>query len=79
MDYFNVFGANVRAFRTKIGLSQEQLAERAAMHRTYIGSIECGKRNISLKNIIALSQALGVKPYELLKITNDKENDDGIL
>ena len=78
MDYFSVFGANVRALRIKIGLSQEQLAEKAAMHRTYIGSIELGKRNISLKNIIALSQALGVKPYELLKISKE-ENDDGVL
>lgn len=79
MDYFNVLGGNVRALRIKMGLSQEQLAEKAAMHRTYIGAIECGKRNISLKNIIVLSQTLGVKPYELLKISNDKENYDGTL
>jgi transcriptional regulator with XRE-family HTH domain len=48
-------------------LSQEELAELAGLHRTYISSLELGKRNVSLINIHALAKALGVSPDKLLK------------
>lgn len=60
------FGTRVRALRDDHGWSQEQLAERAELHRTYIGSVERGERNISLDNIWALADALGVGPAALL-------------
>lgn len=66
MDYFNILGANVRALRLKQKLTQEQLADRCDLHRTYIGAIERGDRNVSLKNIVILAQALNVEPFELL-------------
>lgn len=51
MDYFNILGANVRALRIERKLTQEQLADLCDLHRTYVGAIERGDRNVSLKNI----------------------------
>ena len=59
------FGERVRALRLGKGLSQEELAFRAGVHRTYLGGIERGERNPSLKNIAAISTALGVTLAEL--------------
>ncbi len=61
------FGENVRCFRNKNGMSQEHLAAQASLHRTYIGSIERGERNISLENIVKVAYALGVSPEKLLE------------
>lgn len=60
------FGARVRARRTQLGWTQEQLAEGVGLHFTYVGSVERGERNISLKNIIRLASALGVDPGSLV-------------
>ncbi|PZV08062.1 MAG: XRE family transcriptional regulator [Leptolyngbya sp.] len=60
------FGAAVRARREDLGFSQEQLAELAGMHRTYVGSIERGERNVSLENIVKLCEALRIKPSSLM-------------
>jgi transcriptional regulator with XRE-family HTH domain len=67
MDMLKHFGQRIRAIRTKQGISQEKLAELSGLHRTYISTLELGKRNISLKNIYTLAKALGVPPDELLK------------
>jgi len=61
-----VFAANLRSARLQHGLSQEGLAELADLHRTYVGSVERGERNISLQNVERLANALGVDPRELL-------------
>lgn len=66
MDYFNILGANVRALRNERELTQEQLADLCDLHRTYVGAIERGDRNVSLKNIVIIAQALNVEPSELL-------------
>lgn len=60
-----IFGENIRARRLEIGLSQEELADLAGLHRTYIGAIERGERNVSFVNILRISRALGVQPSEL--------------
>lgn len=60
------FGAAVRSRREDLGFSQEQLAELAGMHRTYVGSIERGERNVSLENIVKLCDALRIKPSSLM-------------
>jgi transcriptional regulator with XRE-family HTH domain len=61
-----IFGKNVKRIRNEAGLSQEELAFRAKLHRTYISSIERGERNVSLENIYAIAEALKVPPSELL-------------
>ena len=60
------FGASVRSLRFRLGISQEELAERADMHRTYIAGIERGARNVTLKSIDKLAKALGVSTAVLL-------------
>jgi transcriptional regulator with XRE-family HTH domain len=61
------FGKKVREERKKLGYSQEVLAEKAGVHRTYIGMIERGEKNITLANIQKVSKALKVKISELTK------------
>lgn len=61
------FGACVRAERERMGVSQEELAERAGMHRTYLGGVERGERNVGLLNVLRIARALGVTPSALLK------------
>lgn len=60
------FGSRVRDRRREKGLSQEGVAERSGLHRTYIGSVERGERNISLANILVLAEALEVDAGELV-------------
>lgn len=62
-----LFGEQVRRLRKARGLSQEELAELADMHRNYIGGIERGERNVALLNILRLAKALGVSLSELLE------------
>ena len=59
-------GKRVRALRLALGMSQEQLAEKARVHRTYVGSLERGERNVALINIVRLAQALDVDASELV-------------
>lgn len=58
---------NIRAERQKIGLSQEALADKADLDRSYVGGVERGERNVSLINIVRLARALGVAPVNLLR------------
>ena len=60
-----LFGERIRALRQAKEVSQEELAYRAGIHRTYLGGIERGERNPALKNIAALAQALEVDLPEL--------------
>lgn len=60
------FGARVRAERERVGISQEALADLAGLHRTYVGGVERGERNVGLLNIIRLAGALRVSPATLL-------------
>ena len=59
-------GQKIREQRVFIGLSQEELADAAGLHRTYIGSVERGERNVSLQNIVLIARALSVSPSILL-------------
>ena len=72
MDIIKVFGSNVKYYRQVVGLSQEALAEKCGMHRTYISAIECFHRSISLENIQRIADALAIEPYKLF-IENREE------
>jgi transcriptional regulator with XRE-family HTH domain len=61
------FAANLRALRESKGLSQEDLAELANLHRTYIGSVERGERNISIDSMERIASALGTSVLALLR------------
>lgn len=61
-----ILANNIRKARMNKGLSQEALADLCGLHRTYIGSVERGERNISVDNIEALAHALEMLPSLLL-------------
>ncbi len=66
-DILNVFGENVRKYRLRLKISQEELASRANLHRTYIGMLERAEKNITLVNIEKIANALQVKIDDLIK------------
>lgn len=61
-------GSNIRTLRREQGISQEELALRSGLHRTYVGAIERGERNVSALNIEKISEALNVRPSTLLEM-----------
>ena len=61
------FGLRVKLLRVGRGWSQEDLAEAAGLHRTYVSGLERGLRNVGLDNVYALADALGVEPADLFK------------
>ena len=72
-----ILAKNLKALRQSTGLSQEELADRANLHRTYISSIERGQRNITLENIFALARALGTPPSTLVLIPGMEHGKHG--
>lgn len=69
--------ANLVAFRREKQISQEELAELCNLHRTYIGSVERGERNVTLSTLEVLAQAVGVSIPFLLTPTNHDNKTDG--
>ena len=67
-------GRAIRDFRARRQISQEDLAHRAGMHRTYLGGIERGERNPSYTNILKVADALDVDAWELLRLARDLES-----
>ena len=66
------FGAAVRELRKEMNVSQEDFAERAGLHRTYISDLERGKRNVSLENIEKIAKALNLSMADLMKRVRDE-------
>lgn len=61
-----IFAANVKRLRLLAGLSQEELAESAGVHRTYVGMLERSEKNVTIYNIERLAKALNVEAHKLL-------------
>ena len=61
------FGERIRTLRRQAGWSQEELAAACGLHRTYVGAVERGERNVSLVNIVRLARALRAKPGDLME------------
>lgn len=68
MDIRIMVGKRVKELRNQLGISQEELADLADLDRTYITSVECGKRNISIVNIEKLASALNVTLKEFFDL-----------
>lgn len=60
-------GRNIRRLRRERGLSQEDLAAEIGVHRTYMGGVERGERNLTLRSLERLAERLGVSPVGLLE------------
>lgn len=67
-DVLKAFGVRVREIRVNKGLSQERLAHLAKIDRTYIGGVERGERNLGVKNVWRIADALGVPAAELFRV-----------
>lgn len=62
-----IVGQRIREIRKEKGYSQEELASRADLDRTYMTSVECGRRNISIVNLYKIAKALGVTLEEMFR------------
>lgn len=66
----SAFGSMVRSVRLGVAISQEELALRAGLDRSYVGQVERGERNLTLENIYRLAEGLGVPPSSLISELN---------
>ena len=68
-DLQQAVGRNLRAYREAKGLSQEAFADELGVHRTYMGGIERGERNLTLKSLERIAERIGTDPLTLLRPT----------
>ncbi len=65
-DLQKTLGCNLRHFREERGLSQEAFADVLGVHRTYMGGVERGERNLTLKSVERIAESVGMDPLDLL-------------
>jgi transcriptional regulator with XRE-family HTH domain len=66
-DLQRIVGRNLRRYRQERGLSQEAFADLVGVHRTYMGGLERGERNLTLRSVERIAEIIRVEPVELLK------------
>jgi len=71
MSILQTIGDGIRHYRKKAGLSQEELADLAGVHRTYIGAVERAEKNVSALSIAKIAKALKVRPEKLFMEKRD--------
>jgi transcriptional regulator with XRE-family HTH domain len=69
----HILATNIRSFRQKQNLSQEELADLCGLHRTYVGSVEREERNVTLSTLELFSKALGITVPQLLSPQEEKD------
>jgi len=69
-----ILATNVRTYRHAQGVSQEELADICGLHRTYVGSVERGERNVTLSTLEVLASALGVSVPRLLTPSRNRHD-----
>ena len=79
MDKLKDIGAKIREERKKLNFSQDELADRAKLHPTYISGIERGERNPTITSLDKIAKALNFPLFQLLKINNSPSVEDQIL
>lgn len=72
MTITELFARNVRELRMERGFSQEELAHRAGLHRTYVGAVERAERNITLLNAERIAEALGVPLDQCVRLNDEQ-------
>jgi len=77
VDAKKIFGASVKGWRKHLGLSQEELAERADLHRTYVSDVERGARNLSLESITRMAYALNIPVADLFPAETGGKTGNG--
>ena len=76
-DLQRAFGANLRRLRQARGLSQEAFADAVGVHRTYMGGVERGERNLTLKSLESICQRIDADPVEMLRRADSSSQGDG--
>lgn len=71
-------GARVRAFRQRMGITQEELAERAELHHTYIGQVERGEKNLTIASLEKILTALNVSFSDFFEKIEERKDDESI-
>jgi transcriptional regulator with XRE-family HTH domain len=72
-DLQRAVGRNLKSFRQGYGLSQEALADMLGVHRTYMGSVERGERNLTLRSLERMADRVGIDPLSLLQPGDEQE------
>ena len=75
-DILAVLGRNIKYYRSKLGMTQEELAQKADINRSYLAGLERGRRNTTIKTLEALAKALDVSPMDLLESTEHDRGDE---
>lgn len=76
MDLQQIVSLNIKKERSKMGITQEELAFLTGLHRTYVSQVERNLRNLSIKNIEIFAHAFKISPYELLIYIEKEEVND---